>query len=76
VSEREEPERTSEVVRPWSSTWVRHYDRASRRRHQRGGYGRMRAEAKRRRRIEGIAAIIATAGAVALVAVFHAILTR
>jgi hypothetical protein len=37
---------------PWSSTWVRHYDRASRRRHHAGGYKRIRKEAKRRRRSE------------------------
>jgi hypothetical protein len=36
-------------VRPYSSTWVRYYDQASRRRHRNGGYKRLRAEAKRRR---------------------------
>jgi hypothetical protein len=51
---------------PWSSAWVRYYDRASRRRHQQGGYKRLRREAKRRRRYE-VAVFVALGLAVAIV---------
>jgi hypothetical protein len=61
---------------PWSATWVRHYDRASRRRHQAGGYKRIRREAKRRRRFE-VATFVALGLAVATVfGIFTAILSR
>jgi hypothetical protein len=61
---------------PWSSTWVRHYDRASRRRHHAGGYKRLRREAKRRRRSE-LAIFVAMGLIVAFVFwIFTAILSR
>jgi hypothetical protein len=61
---------------PWSATWVRHYDRASRRRHHAGGYKKLRREAKRRRRFE-VAIFVALGLAVAVVfSIFTAILSR
>jgi hypothetical protein len=63
-------------VRPWSSRWVGHYDRASRARHERGGYRRMRAEARRRRRLETVIAAVAGASVVALASIFYVILSR
>jgi hypothetical protein len=61
---------------PWSSTWVRHYDRASRRRHHAGGNKKIRREAKRRRRYE-LAIFLALGLAVAVVfSIFTAILSR
>ncbi|HVU53199.1 MAG TPA: hypothetical protein VHL80_21090 [Polyangia bacterium] len=63
-------------ARPWSSAWVGHYDRASRRRHHRGGNRRVRAAAKRRRLVERVLLASMTAGVVALVTIFYAILSR
>jgi hypothetical protein len=61
--------------RPWSSTWVKYYDRASRRRHSLGGYKRLRAEGKRRRRAGKVAATAAAIGMLVLLATFYAILS-
>jgi hypothetical protein len=63
-------------TRPWSSIWVGHYDRASRRRHQRGGHRRLRAEAKRRRLVENVVLASMTAAVLVLVTIFYKILTR
>jgi hypothetical protein len=61
--------------RPWSSTWVNYYDRASRRRHSLGGYKRLHAEVKRRRRAGKVAATAAAVGMLVLLAAFYAILS-
>jgi hypothetical protein len=63
------------AVRPGSSTWVKYYDRASRRRHGLGGYRRLRAEVKRRHRARKIAVAAAVVGMLALLAIFYAILS-
>jgi hypothetical protein len=63
-------------TRPWSSTWVGYYDRASRRRHRQGGYRRLRAEAKRRRRVQQFRVAAGAASVLVLFAVCYAILVR
>jgi hypothetical protein len=68
------PSRSS--TRPWSSAWVGHYDRASRRRHHSGGNRRLRAEAKRKRLVENVVRVSMTAGLLVLVSIFYTILTR
>jgi hypothetical protein len=65
---------TTTSVGPTSSTWVKYYDRASRRRHHRGGYKRLRAEVKRRRRTEKLVVVGAALGVLALVVTFYVIL--
>jgi hypothetical protein len=62
-------------TRPWSSTWVRHYDVASRRRHRLGGYRRQRADAKRKHRLEWIVLLATTASVFVLFAIFYSILS-
>jgi hypothetical protein len=64
------------VARPWSSTWVKYYDRASRRRHQLGGYRKLRNEAKWKRRAEWIWIAAGAAGVVVLFGLCCVILTR
>jgi hypothetical protein len=61
--------------RPWSSTWVSYYDRASRRRHSLGGYKRLHAQLKRQRRAGKVAVTVAAIGMLVLLAVFYAILS-
>jgi hypothetical protein len=76
-SSRQEPERPPiQAARPWSAGWVSYYDQASRRRHRMGGYRRLRALAKRKRRVELLAIAAAGLGVVSLVSVFYAILNR
>ncbi len=60
---------------PVSSTWVRYYDRASRRRHRMGGYKRLRDLAKRRRRVQTIYIAVAALGVATLVSIFYFILS-
>jgi hypothetical protein len=60
---------------PWSSSWVGHYDKASRRRHRLGGYRRLRADAKRKRRVERVVVVVVAASVLGLVAIFNAILS-
>ena len=67
--------RSTQPFRPWSSTWVKYYDRASRRRHSLGGYKRLHAEVRRRRRAGRVAVTAAAIGVLILVAVFYAILS-
>ncbi len=67
--------RLTQPFRPWSSTWVKYYDRASRRRHSLGGYKRLHADVKRRRRAGKVAATAAAIGMLMLLAVFYAILS-
>jgi hypothetical protein len=67
---------TKPSTRPWSAAWVGHYDRASRRRHHRGGQRRLRAEAKRRRLVENVVLASMTACLLGLVTIFYKILTR
>jgi hypothetical protein len=67
---------TSGKVGPWSSSWVKYYDQASRRRHQMGGYRRLRAEARQRKRTELIRIAFAGTGVLVLVSIFYAILSR
>jgi hypothetical protein len=55
---------------------VKYYDEASRRRHKLGGYKRLRAEARRRKRVELITIALASAGVMVLVSIFYAILSR
>jgi hypothetical protein len=62
-------------TRPWSSSWIGHYDEASRRRHRMGGYRRLRAEAKRKRRVERIILVVTTTSVLVLVAIFYSILS-
>jgi len=73
----EEGERSSPPgpARPWSSTWVSYYDRASRRRYQAGGYRRLRADAKRKRHVKRFIVAVVSAGVLALVSVFYVILS-
>lgn len=75
------PHREREALpsaRPYSSTWVRYYDQASRRRHRNGGYKRLRAEAKRKRYMEiitfvaGGLSVLAIMGVCYLVLLHHA----
>jgi hypothetical protein len=68
--------RTGQTFGPWSASWVRYYDQHSRRRHHMGGYRRLRALAKRKRRVELITLACTSAGVLALVGVFYTILTR
>jgi hypothetical protein len=63
-------------TRPYSSTWVKYYDQASRRRHRMGGYRRLRAEAKRKRRLELVAILAAGLSVLAIVGVCYVILSR
>lgn len=63
-------------VRPYSSTWVRYYDQASRRRHRNGGYKRLRADAKRRRRMEILTFAAGGLSVLALLGVFYLVLSR
>jgi hypothetical protein len=66
----------SPSTRPWSSVWVSYYDRASRRRHQLGGYRRLRDLAKRQRRSQLVTMVAAAIGVSLLVSIFYLILTR
>jgi hypothetical protein len=61
-------------VRPYSSTWVRYYDQASRRRHRNGGYKRLRAEAKRKRRREIVTFVAGAASVLAIMGVCYFVL--
>jgi hypothetical protein len=61
---------------PTSSTWVRYYDRASRKRHQLGGYRRLRDLAKRRRRAQTIYVVAAGLAVAVLFWICSAILSR
>jgi hypothetical protein len=63
-------------ARPWSSTWVSYYDRASRRRYRSGGYRRLRADAKRKRHLERFVVAVVGVGVLALVSVFYVILSH
>jgi hypothetical protein len=65
-----------EIARPWSSTWVSYYDQASRRRHRMGGYRKLRARARRKRRVELFTTAAIGMGVLALVSVFYVILNR
>jgi hypothetical protein len=67
--------RSVPAIRPGSSTWVKYYDRASRRRHSLGGYKRLRADVKRRHRAGKLAVAAVVIGMLALLAVFCAILS-
>jgi hypothetical protein len=62
-------------VGPWSSSWVKYYDRASRRRHKMGGYKRLRAEARHKKRVELLRLAFAGAGLLAIVSICYAILS-
>jgi hypothetical protein len=73
------PEQASESpasVRPYSSTWVRYYDAASRRRHRNGGYRRLRKEARRRRQIEMVTFVAGGLSVLAIVGVCYLILSN
>jgi hypothetical protein len=70
------PKDAAATARPWSATWVHYYDRASRRRHRMGGYRRLRAEVKRKRRVERLAIVVAALGTLTLTGVFYMILSR
>jgi hypothetical protein len=61
-------------VRPYSSTWVRYYDQASRRRHRNGGYKRLRAEAKKKRRREIVTFIAGGLSVLAIMGVCYIVL--
>jgi hypothetical protein len=61
-------------VRPYSSTWVRYYDQASRRRHRNGGYKRLRAEAKRKRRREIVTFVAGAASVLAIMGICYFVL--
>jgi hypothetical protein len=61
-------------VRPYSSTWVRYYDQASRRRHRNGGYKRLRAEAKRKRRREIITFVAGGVSVLAIMGICYLVL--
>ena len=64
------------AARPYSSAWVRYYDQASRRRHHAGGYRRLRAEAKRKRRLEIVTFVAGALSVLAVIGVCYAILSR
>jgi hypothetical protein len=64
------------AVGPGSATWVRYYDRASRRRHRMGGYRRLRAEAKKRRRVQWIVGAVTAIGVAVLTSIFYVILAH
>jgi hypothetical protein len=70
------PEGDLPSTRPWSASWIGHYDEASRRRHRMGGFRRLRAEARRKRRAENLVLVVTTTSVLGLVAIFYSILTR
>jgi hypothetical protein len=72
----ETQEHTPPPAGPGSATWVRYYDRASRRRHRMGGYRKLRAVAKRKRRVERLTMVGIGLSLVALTFVFYLILSR
>ncbi|HVZ74024.1 MAG TPA: hypothetical protein VHJ20_16710 [Polyangia bacterium] len=70
---RDEP---AAALGPWSSTWVRYYDQASRRRHKMGGYKRLREQQKRKKVAEWIRIGTGAFAVAMLVSVFYFILSR
>jgi hypothetical protein len=55
---------------------VRYYDQASRRRHHAGGYRRLRADAKRKRRLEFLTLAAGALSVIAIVGVCYLILSH
>ena len=55
---------------------MRYYDQASRRRHRNGGYRRLRADARRRRRIEMVTFVAGGLSVLAIVGVCYLILSH
>jgi hypothetical protein len=71
-----EAERGDSSLAVSSPAWLRHYKAASRRRRAAGGYGRFRAEVRRRRLKERFFLALSTMAVLAVTGLFYLLLSR